>query len=293
MNEAVELQSLRDIQPMICYFLDNKKILKSLISKISTMVKTAYAKHGGYAGDSSPRSLLKNTDRAKLVFDENNELIAIALYRTDLGGFKRFCSAGIPSNDISLQAVQLIVQDDIEPYDNWYWVEASGFIETLFKRFGGNPIPNYLANEFLRVNSDKLSLDADGIHYTRAVGNAKVQKRKMIFGFKDKALAEKACLSVANYNDFKLNTNKLFESDSDIDVACQIIRQIFEFHDEWDCNEMLPVWFNQIKLAIEKVQKKLNSNISNEDKLMLTGVLKRAKTCIAEMPKITVKKFKA
>lgn len=293
LNESIELQSLDNIQPMICYFVDNKKILKTFISKISNMVEIAYAKSGGYAGDSSPKSLLKNTDRAKLVFDINNELIAIALYRTDLGGFKRFCSAGIPENAISLQAVQTIVQDDIEPYDNWYWVEASGFIETLFKRFGGNPIPNYLANEFLRLSPDKLLLDDDGVHYIRTVGSAKIPKKKMIFGFKDKAIAEKICLNIANYEDFKLNVNKLFESDSDVDIACQIIRQIFEFHDEWNCNEMLPEWFDQIKLAITKIQDKLKHDISSEHKRMLIGVLERAKTCMSEMPKITVKKFKA
>lgn len=178
-------------------------------------------------------------------------------------------------------------------YDNWYWVEASGFIETLFKRFGGNPIPNYLANEFLRLSPDKLSLDDDGIHYVRTVGSAKIPKKKMIFGFKDKAIAEKICLNIANYEDFKLNVNKLFESDSDIDIACQIIRQIFEFHDEWNCNEMLPEWFDQIKLSITKIQDKLKHDISSEHKRMLIGVLERAKTCMSEMPKIIVKKFKA
>lgn len=293
LNEAIELQSLENIQAMTCYFVDNKKILKMLISTISSMVKIAYEKSGGYAGDSSPRSLLKNTDRAKIVFDSNKNILAIALYRTDLGGFKRFCSAGIPENELSLNAVQTIIQDDIAPFDNWYWVEASGFIETLFKQFGGNPIPNYLANEFLRLSPDRLSLDDDGVHYIRTVGSAKIPKKKMIFGFKDKAIAEKVCLKVANYEDFKLNVNKLFESDSDIDVSCQIIRQIFEFHDEWNCNEMLPEWFNQIKQAIVKIQHELKHNISNDNKRMLIGVLKRAKTCMSEMPKISVKRFKA
>lgn len=293
LNEAIELRSLENIQAMTCYFVDDKKILKMFMSTISSMVKIAYEKSGGYAGDSSPRSLLKNTDRAKIVFDNNKNILAIALYRTDLGGFKRFCSAGIPENELSLNAVQTIIQDDIAPFDNWYWVEASGFIETLFKQFGGNPIPNYLANEFLRLSPDRLSLDDDGVHYIRTVGSAKIPKKKMIFGFKDKAIAEKVCLKVANYEDFKLNVNKQFESDSDIDVSCQIIRQIFEFHDEWNCNEMLPEWFNQIKQAIAKIQHELKHNISNDNKRMLIGVLKRAKTCMSEMPKISVKRFKA
>lgn len=290
--ESIEFTSLRDVKPFKCYWLDDKAKLKQFIDAISQMVDVAYASKGGYVGDSSSKSLLKNTDRAKLVFGNDRKLLAIALYRTDLGGYKRFCSAGIPHDNQSLDAVKTIVKDDIKPYSNWYWVEASDFIETLFKQFGGNPIPNYLAYEFLRLPELKLSLDADGVHYTRTVGTAKRKMKKMIFGFKDKATAEKACLSVANYEDFKLNTNKLLENDTSLDVACQVIRQVFELHDEMKCNEMLPSWHKAIVNAIDDVKHSLvKKNLPKSKQTMLKGVLARAQTCLSEMPKLVVKQF--
>lgn len=215
------------------------------------------------------------------------------MYRTDLGGFKRFCSAGISKNSESRKAVEIIVKDDILPFDNWYWVEASGFIETLFKKNNGYPIPNYLASEFLRLDPTKLNLDKDGIHYVRTSGSAKVPVKKMIFGFKDKASAEKACSSIANYEDFRLNVNKLLEDDTNVDIACQIIRQIFEFHDEWQCNEMLPLWYKQIVKAVKEVKQRINAaDIDSNEKRMLMAIISRANKCLTEMTKIQVKQLK-
>jgi hypothetical protein len=190
------------------------------------------------------------------------------------------------------EAFELMSITDIKLYNNWYWVEASDFIEKLFKLNNGNPVPNYLAAEFLKLDSSKLTLDPDGVHYIRLAGSARKPLKKMIFGFKDKETAKKVCSAVANYEDFKLNVNKLFETDNEIDVACQIIRQIFEFHDEWKCNELLPEWYKQLKDSVLKVRNYLaHKGISKNDKRILTGVLARANVCLSEMTKLTVQQF--
>lgn len=287
LNEAEVISAKTSIKPFVCYMTDDKKVLKRWINDISEMVDSSYASEGGYRGDSSLRSLLKNADRAKLVFGDDEKLLAVSLYRTDLGGYKRFCSASQVHASRKIDAVQTIIKDDIKPYDNWYWVEASGMIEKLFKKNGGNPIPNHLAAEFLRIDPSKLNLLEDGVHYERAVGPAHAVLAKMIFGFKDKEAARKACAAVANYDDFKLNVNKLLEDDNELDIACQVIRQIFELHDEWGCNEMLPEWHEQMKKAVAKVK---SENSARRQK-MLDGVLARAAKCTSEMPKLVVRRL--
>lgn len=287
---AIELET--NVKSFIVYQTDNKPTLKKYIKTISQMVDAAYDDKGGYAGDSSPRALLKNTDRAKLVFDSNSRILACALYRADLGGFKRFCSAGIRHDNNARKAVDLIVKDDIEPYDNWYWVEASGFIEKLFKKNDGNPIPNYLAAEFLKIDPTKLTLDVDGVHYIRHVGSAKVPVKKIIFGFKDRESAEKACKAVADYKEFKLDTNKIFEDDTNVDTAAQVIRRVFELHDEWKCNEMLPVWDKKLKLALSEVAAAREKyEVGSSKARMLDALISRAKTCLSEMPRLVVRRF--
>lgn len=39
-------------------------------------------------------------------------------------------------------------------YNGWYWGEVSDTIEHIFKKLGGNPIPNILTRDILRIDED-------------------------------------------------------------------------------------------------------------------------------------------
>ena len=95
-----------------------------------------------------------------------------------MSGKKRIGSAAVRS-DLGSEAAKKIIASDIAPYDNWYWVEASGAIEHLFKKLGGNPIPSFLASKFLE--KDVELIDGDPVHYKRAIGINKEIFTKMIF----------------------------------------------------------------------------------------------------------------
>ena len=93
-------------QAHVVNVIEDKEFLISHESEIMTLINNAYAPIGGYKG----RPLSKKTpfdmvDLAKIVFDANHSIIALAMYSKHLGGNKRFCSAGIRGNQESREAV--------------------------------------------------------------------------------------------------------------------------------------------------------------------------------------------
>ena len=289
-----------NLEPFVVHVVDDKEFLKNKRNEIFTLIQNAYVSKGGFAGADNSRTLIKDTDRAKLVFDENGKLIACALYYVDIGGFKRFGSAGISGNEQSLQAVEDIIQSDIEPYDNWYWVEASGAIEHLFKKHNGNPIPNWIVKDLLELNEDTPAGfrvdESDNVHYFRDIGGR--EQRKMMFGFKDQKARDLAYSSVADYGEFKLGVNgmdrRISEStdkvQQEIEEARKFIRRLFDLHYEDGFNEMLPEWRDRLVHSINTI----NDNMGKipEDKLrMYRASLDRAETCLEDMSVIEFRKI--
>ena len=287
-----------DLDPFVVHVVDDKEFLKSRRNEIFTLIQNAYSGKGGFAGADNPRTLIKDTDRAKLVFDENGKLIACALYYVDIGGFKRFGSAGISGNVLSLKAVEDIIQSDIEPYDNWYWVEASGAIEHLFKKHNGNPIPNWIVKDLLELNEDTpagFRIDgSDNVHYFRDIGGR--EQRKMMFGFKDQKARDLAYSSVSDYGEFKLGVNgmnrRISEStdkvQQEIEEARKFIRRLFDLHYEDGFNEMLPEWRDRLLHSIDTINDNMDK-IPEDKKRMYKASLDRAETCLEDM---TVMKFR-
>lgn len=286
--------------PYVVHVIDDKEFLKGKRNEIFTLIRNTYSDKGGFAGADNPRTLIKDTDRAKLVFDENGKLIACALYYVDIGGFKRFGSAGISGNELSLKAVEDIIQSDIEPYDNWYWVEASGAIEHLFKKHNGNPIPNWIVKDLLELNEDTpagFRIDeSDNVHYFRDIGGR--EQRKMMFGFKDKEARNLAYSSVADYGEFKLGVNgmdrRISESidkvQQEIEEARKFIRRLFDLHYEDGFNEMLPEWRDRLVHSIDTINDNLDK-IPEDKQRMYKASLDRAETCLEDMTMIEFKKI--
>ena len=286
--------------PYVVHVIDDKEFLKKHRNEIFTLVQNAYSDKGGFAGADNPRTLIKDTDRAKMVFDKNGKLIACALYYVDIGGFKRFGSAGISGNGMSLKAVEDIIQSDIEPYDNWYWVEASGAIEYLFKKNNGNPIPNWIVKDLLELNEDTpagFRIDeSDNVHYFRNIGGR--EQRKMMFGFKDNEARNLAYSSVADYGEFKLGVNgmdrRISESTDkihqEIEEARKFIRRLFDLHYEDGFNEMLPEWRERLLHSIDTINDNMDK-IPEDKQRMYMASLDRAETCLEDMTVIKFKKI--
>lgn len=285
--------------PYVVHVIEDKEFLKSRKNEIFTLVQNAYSDKGGFAGADNPRTLIKDTDRAKMVFDDNGEIIACALYWIDYGGFKRFGSAGIKGNSESLKAVEDIIKSDIEPYDNWYWVEASDAIEHLYKKNGGNPIPNWIVGEALRISKDDTSFridKTDEVHYFRLIRGK--EKRKMMFGFKDEETKNRAYSAVKDYAKFKLDVNSIKEriSESEDDMVVELekarkfIRGMFDLHYEDGFNEMLPEWQKELLHYMDVIEDNMDK-IPKDKKRMYKASLDRAETCLEEMDLIEFKKI--
>ena len=286
--------------------IEDKNFLVSHYSEIMTLINNAYAPLGGYKGRPlSKKTTFDMVDLAKIVFDRNHNMIALALYSKHLGGNKRFCSAGIRGNQESREAVENIVKHDIAPYDGWYWVEASGTIEKLFKKSNGNPIPNHLAHKFLQKPAKDLVLDDDGIHYTRSLGEHGPELKKMIFGFKNLDYAKKAMEAVDNYEKFKKDVNQaveeILEDDStaskvkkELTGAIYITNSIEDWQEYGELNELTPTMAKELQGAIDSLTRlKSDSSLSGEERQMAKSNLVMADGILSSTPVLRLQQFHA
>ena len=279
--------------------IDDKDVLKQYKNEIFNLIRDAYSDKGGFAGADNPRTLIKDTDRAKIVFDSEGKILACALYLVDLGGYKRFGSAGIKGNPESLAAVNAIIKSYIEPYDNWYWVEASDAIEHLFEKNNGNRIPNYFIWHYLNMDNgdDRITLDDDGYHYFRNIAGDVI--RKSLFGFKDENTKEMVMSQVSEIGLKYLRTDdmdkRIDESNGDINQRLREARvylsRLFDLHVEEGFNEMLPEWRDRALDSINVIHDNFEQ-IPDNEKTMFKGALSRGETCLEEMTVLRFKKIK-
>ena len=292
-NEDIENSQLNVV------VIDDKETLNKYRNEMYSMLEKAYADKGGFKGASNPRTLIKNTDRAKIVFDvSGRSILALSVYRTDFGGYKRFGSAGIKGNKSSLEAVNAIIKSDIEPYDNWYWVEASDAIEHLFEKNNGNRIPNYFIWHYLNMDNgdDRITLDDDGYHYFRNIAGDAI--RKSVFGFKDENTKEMVVSQVSEIGLKYLRTDnmdkRIDESNGDINQRLREARvylsRLFDLHVEEGFNEMLPEWRDMALDSINLIHDNFEQ-IPDNEKTMFKGALSRGETCLEEMTVLRFKKI--
>lgn len=277
--------------------IDDKSEISKFRNEIFNLIKIAYSDKGGCKGCDNPRRVVTNSDRAKVVFGQSGDIIAVSLYNVQHGGFKRFASAGIKGNEESLAAVNAIIKSDIEPYDNWYWVEASGAIEHLFKKNNGNPIPNQLAGYFLGMEDDDIVLDDDGVHYSRMIKDEVITK--MLFGFKDAESIQKSKELVSDYGEFKMRINsidkRILESENDVNKMMEesrkFIVRLYTLHIEEGFNEMLPEWHDRLISSMNYIREHIEE-FDQIKKRMYNGALNRGQNCIDEMTILEFKRVK-
>ena len=133
------------------------------------MLQSAYKDIGGYKGASSIDELINSSNLWKLV-RKNDKIVAVALYK-DLKGRK---SIGV-ATDGSAEGKQALLDmwaDDLKL--NRSWSEVSGKAEHIKLKHGFKPVPNKYASEIL--GKEIISLNPDGIHYTRLIGGIPYEK---------------------------------------------------------------------------------------------------------------------
>lgn len=287
--------------PFEVYVTNDIKFISKYAAEMFKLIVKSYAKHGSNISIHTVDDITQKSSIAKLVFNDDGKIIALALYRDDLGGHKRFASATNKNDSRYREAAEAIVQNDIEPYDNWFWVEASDKIEEFFKKHNGNPIPNHLVYKFLRKpKKDILKLHDDGVHYDRMISsNDSVPATKMMFGFKSKEAVNVVMQRIDNYDQFKINVNEslndLFEDEDNateetksFEAASIFIQELSEKHDD-GFNEMLPSWRDQLKMAIARIlkEKKTHKHTTGSTSYIEAN-LNTAKYLIQHMPLLKV-----
>lgn len=277
--------------------LTDKKTMEAVVAEMYKLLVDAYK--GNFLTARSAKDLLERSEEFKIARDSNGTIIACAAYRTSLGGNKMTSIGAKPGSQPGKEALKELIRSDIEPYDNWYWAEVSGPIEHYFKKLNGNPIPNAFAAIFLHKKPASLKLDEDGVHYTREIGNDRVPYSKMIFGFKSKDLADEVMKSVENYEDFRIEVNKLEETlfgKSSRDVsqlrrACMTINAIESLRDEWQVNELLMTWRDSLMRAMREIER--SRVIDPELNKMAKACYAHAKYFLESIPVLAMRKFSA
>ena len=302
--EEIEF-SYGDPKPFEVYVTNDKGFITKHANEMFNLIQQSYDRLGGNISIHEPNDIADKSSVVKVVFNNINQIIALALYRDDLGGHKRYTSASNLKDPNYYDAVQAIIINDIEPYDNWYWVEASGKIEEYFIKHNGNPIPNHLVHKFLRKpKKDIVELCEDGAHYKRFLSSTdNTPTQKIIFGFKDKSTMDKVMAGVDNYDQFKIDVNDaikdLYEDDNNItdddkslEAASVFIQELDEKHDE-GFNEMLPSWKEQLKSAIARfLKEQKKKSLSFNKTSYINANLNTAKRLIKKMPLLQPHQFK-
>ena len=151
---------------------DNQK--REYAEVVWDMLQNSYKKIGGYRGTQNVEELIKDSSLWKLV-RKNNKIVAASIYK-DLRGRKSIAAA-TDGTEEGKKALLSIWLEDLKL--NRSWSEVSGATEHMKLKHGFKPISNKYAEEIL--GKQVLSLNDDGIHYTRMIGG--VPYEKAIIGY--------------------------------------------------------------------------------------------------------------
>lgn len=253
------LESYDDI---VVKAIDDPDEIKALMPNVVDIVINTYRPIGGYYGNTNIDKASRSTSLVKVVYDENNDIASCAYYRNVNGSFK-IQAYGHNDTQYGKDGVKAIIKTDVAPYANWIWGEVSGSIEHYFKKFEGYPLPNEFVVEILRKNPDQIELMNDGFHYKRKIGNNDDPTEKVIYGFPDQEIANKA-MSIADYEAKRqaLNMNLVKESIDDIDLtfdgACSFVNQLSDLYDEEQWRQLTPGLSSLLDKSIDVIKQNVD-----------------------------------
>lgn len=147
--------------------------MKPYIDQIWDILQSSYSKIGGFLTAASKEDLMKKVWLAKCV-KKGGKIIAVALFKDQFG--RKSIGGGTDGTAAGKVAFYNMIKEDIKLKRSW--AEVSGAIEHIKLKNGALPVPNIYAAEL--TGKEILSLNSDGVHYTREIGGE--PHEKMIVG---------------------------------------------------------------------------------------------------------------
>ena len=170
----------------------------------------------------------------------------------------------------------------------FYWVEASGAIEHLFKKYNGYPIPNVFVKEIINTPGE-ITLCEDGVHYKRKIGLGNEVFEKMIFGFRDEGILEKIKTEFEDYEDFRKEINESLVFLDKVKEAFEVVNFFVEANEEQGLEDLFQDWYDSISQAISILKEyKYYFGKKSEN---LDWAIERGRLLLNEMPVIRVHTF--
>ena len=187
---------------------EDKSFIMANKDKIWNLLQQGYESLGGFKGFGSRKDMMRKSSMFHIGF-QDGEIITVSVYNDYLDGNKCVGATCIKDgkHENAVKLLNLIIEYNIQNWNEWVWVEASGKIEELFKEHGGFNVPSKYTKIYLRTIPFEL---IDEYHYSRAIGGNK--EIKTIFGFKDEETFDFLKKEITDKVKSFLNRNKTEES---------------------------------------------------------------------------------
>lgn len=190
---------------------DDQSFIMGNKDKIWDLLQHSYEKLGGFKGFASRKDMMKKASMFHLGI-QDGEIITVSVYNNYLDGNKCVGTACVTDekHENAVKLLKFIVEYNIQNWNEWVWVEASGKIEEIFREYGGFNVPSKYVKIYLRNIPFDL---VDEYHYTRRIGGG--IETKTIFGFKDENTFEFLKKEITDKVNTFINKDKMNESFTD------------------------------------------------------------------------------
>lgn len=145
-------------------------------NQVWDILQKSYAGIGGFKSAANVEELIADSGIWKVV-KRGDSLSSVFVYKDHLG--RKSIASGTDGTDQGKKDFGMVKNADIKM--NRAWAEVSGAPEAILKRMKARPVSNTLAGALTGKNI--LSLDDDGIHYTRLIAGE--PHKKVIYGVVD------------------------------------------------------------------------------------------------------------
>ena len=259
---------------------EDKSFIMNNKDKIWDLLQQGYEKLGGFKGFGSRRDMMKKSSMFHLGF-QDGEIITVFVYNDYLDGNKCVGATCVKDekHENAVKLLNLIIEYDIQNWEECVWIEANGKIEQIFQEQGGFNVPSKYAKIFIRTIPFEL---VDEYHYSRVIGGNK--ETKTIFGFKDKATFEflkkeisdkvNAFINRTNINESLTDSEREIETiwdrytkgQSEIEKNRDIVNYFVYLKDDELINEFPKDCFDILKKSILYIQNALKNGEYDKSK---------------------------
>lgn len=149
---------------------------KKYLKDVEKILSISYGNIGGPVNISSYEELLEPKYFWKLN-KRDGKIVALCIYKVSNGG-RKISLCGCDGTPEGKERLYALLGEDVTQEARKTWGEFSGAIEHVYKdKLGATIIPNYVAKEILnKLGKDVVSLNPDGVHYTRIINGNEVEK---------------------------------------------------------------------------------------------------------------------